>query len=1012
MFDLNHKIKTTYKTLIFIVSLISLTILTACSGGSSSSDNIDNLLGSDDSGASLLLSGRVVKGVIENANVTTYNVIDGIISNVPVKSSITDINGSYEIKTPKNQNNGSNNNTKIVSNIIYLEVTSSKNSHRPTLMTCDSINGCGVKYNNQINFGDTFPVSKDFKLRGYAIIDPDSTHTSTQLTPWSHMAVAYAESLPGGLNISNIDKANTIISEAFFFSQSVNTLNAVDLTSNNEMDLASDAELAAAIITSSLLNMGQSPDFLKIETALSTLTQQGGILLNNDSQDPEGLSLLNVARQSLNNIPNHVSDRKNIEIQLNKIYNQASNSVSDIEINVVSGSKGKIISSSHNLECSGFCEYNIAKDEIITLSAIADNGFEFTTWNGTCPGSNNQSHPVCEFNVTKATNVQAEFSQLSKTTHNLIISVAGEGLVNLDNENLNCSSNCVITVDDLTLVNLNVLPSNGYHIKTWNLDKKSICGTSLNCEVMMKEDHNLHVVFEEDAPPVIEFITLSVKANGPGIVTDSGLNLECQQTDCSFQIVKGSNVNFTASPLDNKKYEFIGWQGLCSGGGSCIRTLDSNASLTAMFNSVPKQTINIHVSEGGSVLDTALNIACNQNNTCNTDLDIDTQVNLKAQAKAGYVFDHWENACSGIADNCSILMDAEKTVSAVFSTLPKQTLTIIVSDGGSVTDTVLKIACTQGNTCNTNLEPDTSVNLKAHANKGYKFDHWENACSGNTDNCSVLMDAGKTVSAVFSPLPKQNLIINVSEGGIVSDSALNISCAQGITCNTSLDFDTLVNLKAQAHDGYVFDHWENDCSGISNNCSVLMNSQQSVTAVFQTIPKQTLTIIVSQGGSVSESGLGITCTQGNTCSTELDFDTQTSLKTQANAGYVFDHWENDCTNFDNICSLTIKSDHTVKAVFKALTSSTSVRWTPPTERESGADLSLTEIKKYIIYYGVESGVYIDAIEVGFSTDSNGVPTTLLIEGLETGIVYYFAGMTVDTDNISSKLSNEISRLIE
>ena len=760
MFDLNHKFKVIFNKFLFFISFICLAALTAC-GGSSSSDGIDEILGDDFSDTALTLSGRVIKGVLENANVSIYHVINGEISQIPVKSSITDINGSYEIITPGgamfeiSDTNG-------FSGIIYVEATPSNDPLQPTLMTCDAISGCGVKNDIVINFGDTFPVNKDFKLRGYAIVDLKSTHSSTQLTPWSHIVVAYAENLPGGLTISNINQANTFFSELFLFTQSVNTINAIDLTVINEIDEASDYGVTAAIITSSLLNIGQSPNFLNIETVLSTLTTQGGLLLNNDSDDPERLSFLNIARQSLNNIPNHLSDRPNIETHLNKIYEKALNSTNDIEIDIVSGSDGNIISSSHNFECSEICQYNISKDEIITLNAIADNGFEFTSWNGTCPGLIDQSYPVCEFNVTKPTNVQAEFSPLNKITHNLIITIVGAGLVNLDNEGFTCNTNCVFTLDDNALIDLSALPSIGYHIETWDLDNNSVCGTSLKCEVIMLEDHNLHIVFKEDAPPPVEFVTLSVQNNGPGIVTDSGLNLECQQADCLFQIEKGSTVHFTARPMDNLKYEFTGWQGLCSGSGSCIRTLNSNDTLTANFSALPKQTINFGVSEGGSVIDTVLNISCTQ-----------------------------------------------------------------------------------------------------------------------------------------------------------------------ITCSNDLDFGTQVNLKA-----------------IANN------------------------------------------------------------------GYTFDHWENDCTNFNDVCSLTMNSGHTVKAVFKIIGSSTTVSWAPPTQRENGDELSLPEIKKYIIYYGVESGVYIDAIEVGFSVDINKVPTSLVIEGLTSGVDYYFAGMTVDTNNISSYLSNEIIRMID
>lgn len=751
MFDLYHEFK---KSTIFYWCLItSLSLLTACGGSSSSSDNIDNILSKDASqNLSVLLSGRVVKGVITNAKVSIYSVNNGVISNTQIASTITNVNGSFTVDTPQDG----------LTDILYLEATPSNDPQLPTLMTCDSINGCGTRNNVKIDFGDTFLVDDNFKLRSFVEYNKTNTKLSTQFTPLMHMAVAYAEALSGGLTKANIMKALEYLSGVFLFSEAINQLETVDLTVLSEMNNATDEELVAAILASTFMNIGQAPNYTPVETILKKITTQHGVLANNDTQNPDSLSLLHIANLALANIPGDVAGRVNISNQLNQIALNASNTVSSVELDVAAGSNGKIISSSHSFECLSSCQYNITKSDTVTLNAIADSGFEFTSWNNSCPGLQDQSHPICEFTLLESATVQAVFSPISNTTHNLVLTIVGQGSVTLDNENLSCSNNCAFALEDAALISLSATATTGSSLQSWTLDQQPVCGNNTSCDVTMSGDRNLQITFVEDIVPPIEYVALTVAADGAGIVSDAGLNLTCQQTSCLFQIEKGTTVNFSATPLNSNTHEFSGWQDLCSGGGNCVRTLNSDGLLTAIFSALPQQTLTINISGGGSVTDTSLNISCNQ----------------------------------------------------------------------------------------------------------------------------------------------------------------------------------------------------------------------------------------------------------ASCSTNLDFATQVNLSATANAGYVFDHWENDCTNFTNDCSVNMDSNHTVTAVFTSTTASTTVSWTAPTQRESGDALLISEVKKYIIYYGTESGVYIDAIEVGLPSNSNTIPTELSVDGLDKGVVYYFAGMTVDSNNLSSTLSNEVTRLVQ
>ena len=89
---------------------------------------------------------------------------------------------------------------------------------------------------------------------------------------------------------------------------------------------------------------------------------------------------------------------------------------------------------------------------------------------------------------------------------------------------------------------------------------------------------------------------------------------------------------------------------------------------------------------------------------------------------------------------------------------------------------------------------------------------------------------------------------------------------------------------------------------------------------------------------------------------------------------------------------------------------TLINWSAPTKRENGFELLQSEIVQYVIYFGTQSKVYTDSITIT-EKSNNVLPTSVFVDNLEPGIVYYFSGITVDSNGLRSALSNEVSRLI-
>ena len=751
MFDHNHILDIS-KRIILFAFFITFSFLTAC-GGSSSSDNIDEMLvdGETLETIAVLLTGRAVKGVIKNGNITAYKIDKGKINkNDKILTANTNQDGSFNLEVS---------NSKLTE-FLYLEATTSGDSSSPTYMTCDSINGCGLINGSPVDFGQNFILKDSFILRNIIKYSPNSNQLTINFTPLGHMAVAYAESLPGGLNKNNIETAINYISSLFLLSQAFTEYNPVDLTSTTEIDNATDEELVVAILSSAFLNIGTYPNYIGVESVLLKITELNGMLISGDTSDPNALSMVNLINIAINNTPSSLQDRTAIANHLNKIYQSTQNNINNIELSTVVEANGKLASSSHHFECQDSCQYNLTKNELVSINAVADNGFEFSSWNNTCPGLQDQSHPVCEFSLTEALTVTASFNEVPRANYNLFVSVNGSGSVVLNNQNLTCDSNCVFSLEASSLANLSANAGLDSSLKAWTLDQQSVCGTNTNCEITMNGDHTLDITFSQNTQPTIEYVTLTVINNGSGIISDSSLNLTCQNSSCSYQLEKGTMVNFTATPLDSNSHEFSGWQGLCSGSGDCIHTLNADGTLTAVYTSRPPMTLTINIIGNGSVSDNSLNVSCNTT-----------------------------------------------------------------------------------------------------------------------------------------------------------------------SCNTDIDFGSVVNLIPSAKTGYKFDRWETDCQGSSS------------------------------------------------------------------------------------CSLTMDSNHSVTAVFVQTTGSATINWAPPTEREDSTALSEAEIKKYIIYYGTSSRIYEGAIEVGITSDTNTLPTELIISGLLTGTTYYFAGVAIDSDNLTSALSNEISKVV-
>lgn len=225
----------------------------------------------------------------------------------------------------------------------------------------------------------------------------------------------------------------------------------------------------------------------------------------------------------------------------------------------------------------------------------------------------------------------------------------------------------------------------------------------------------------------------------------------------------------TLTAIADSGYVFSGWSGDLSGSNNPESILmDTSKNVTATFTELPKYTLTLDtVGSGGVSLSPPGGAYYNG-----------TMVYLAATPDSGYEFIGWSGDLGGSASPDSILMDSDKNVVATFSELPQYTLTVDTTGTGTVTINPPGGIYYQG----------SMVALSAIPGSGHEFGGWSGDLTGLANPDTLLMDANKSVTATFNPIPPFPIITsftptNGEVGTEVTISGMNFSNVSGVTFN-------------------------------------------------------------------------------------------------------------------------------------------------------------------------------------------------------------------------------------
>lgn len=322
-------------------------------------------------------------------------------------------------------------------------------------------------------------------------------------------------------------------------------------------------------------------------------------------------------------------------------------------------------------------------------------------------------------------------------------------------------------------------------------------------------------------------ISVSKTGAGTGTVTSNPAGISCGSS-CTASFNTGSTVTLTAAAVSGST--FGGWSGCSSTSGtSCNVTMNAAQAVTATFHLQNTFQLSVGKTGEGTVTSNPVGISCGS--TCAYNFSNGQSVTLTPTPATGYYFSSWSGACSG-SETCTVNMDAAKTVSANFTTIPAghSVLSVTKTGLGSLTSNPVGINCS--GTCNAAFANGTSVTLTAAPVTGYYFAGWSGACSGQ-GTCTVTLNSHQTATASFVQIPanQQLLTVSVTGGGSVATNPGGLNCST--TCSHPFPTNTAVSLMVTAATGNTFMGWTGEgCIGRSS-CLVTLNSDKSVTATFQ-----------------------------------------------------------------------------------------------------------------------------------------------------------------------------------
>jgi hypothetical protein len=475
--------------------------------------------------------------------------------------------------------------------------------------------------------------------------------------------------------------------------------------------------------------------------------------------------------------------------------------------------------------------------DVVTLTATADTGWDFTAWSGDLSGSlTTRTLTIDEDKTVTATfTIQSGFNVLTNTVGNGSIVVTPPGPYSYGD-----------------VVTLTATADTGWDFTAWSGD---LSGSLTTRTLTIDEDKTVTATFTIQSG--FNVLTNTV-GNGSIVVTPPG--------PYSY----GDVVTLTATA--DTGWDFTAWSGDLSGSLTTrTLTIDEDKTVTATFTIQSGFNVLTNTVGNGSIVVTPPG-----------PYSYGDVVTLTATADTGWDFDSWSGDLSGSLTTRTLTIDEDKTVTATFTI--QSGFNVLTNTVGSGTVSVTPPGP---------YSYGDVVTLTATADTGWDFTAWSGDLSGSLTTRTLTIDEDKTVTATFTIQSGFNVLTNTVGSGTVS-----------VTPPGPYSYGDVVTLTATADTGWDFDSWSGDLSGSLTTRTLTIDEDKTVTATFT----------IQSGFNVLTNTVG-SGTVSVTPPGPYSYGDVVTLTATADTGWDFTAWSGDLSGSLTTRTLTIDEDKTVTATF-------------------------------------------------------------------------------------------------
>lgn len=275
-----------------------------------------------------------------------------------------------------------------------------------------------------------------------------------------------------------------------------------------------------------------------------------------------------------------------------------------------------------------------ASGEQVTLSAVANEGWQFETWGGDISGT---TSPIT-ITVTGNMNITATFT---KRCYTLSLTKVGEGDVPTANpeKSPSCTEkNQYVQGEPITLT---AKPAGGWQVQNWSGTDNDASSATTNTWTMQASNHEISVTYSQ----ICYMLSVSVNPSGGGNVSRSP-EPNCQGT----KYASGTTVQLSANPANG--YVFNNWTGAVTGSTNPTAvTMNGDRNVTANFAKACYALVLTHTGEGS---DPTANP--NKSPGCEAGrYNLGATIDLTAAPAAGWRIAGWTGADNGGSNTTNVL---------------------------------------------------------------------------------------------------------------------------------------------------------------------------------------------------------------------------------------------------------------------------------------------------------------------------------------------------------------------